>query len=94
MSEEWTRWYPHHYTGCPVRPGQVFRILHKGVSDTRWQVSASITATSENCKDWNTLDTDVVAMGLQYKLGIIRYQLKKPKGVLLLESLLNKEPVV
>ena len=83
---------PLHRVSCSTKAGLPYPV--QGVSDTRWQVSASITATSENCKDWNTLDTDVVAMGLQYKLGIIQYQLKKPKGVLLLESLLNKEPVV
>lgn len=79
--EEFGPWIEHDGTGCPVPNGTIVIARYRGGFD----ICAKVTANGRvaHLNPWVHREGD---------LGIIRYRVKKPRGLTILEGLLENLP--
>ena len=92
MSEEWWPWVKHDGKGCPVENGVIVQIEWWTDGLKEWGIyTIGSTYTRES---WNKADEAYLQlkdMGI-FNCGIIRYRIRKPKGLQILEALLQDLP--
>jgi len=94
--DEWGPWTDHDLSGCPVTNGFIVQIE---IKDTRDVVTVGIAYLGRDysAELWDKLDKACVDI-LQKtgrRLGILRYRIKKPKGMEeLLEMRAEKKDLV
>lgn len=84
MSEEWSEWFLHDGRGCPC-VGQMVQFYLRGNKTGKiWLSGRIVIAGSEGGESWDWRNKHVS--------HIIRYRIRKPKGLTILEGLLENLP--
>ena len=78
MSEQWGPWIEHDGCGCPVPNGTVVHVVY----ESGQEIIASVSANGRP----DCLNPWVWVLGYQ---NIIRYRIRKPRGMIILESILR-----
>jgi len=93
--EEWGPWVSHDQNGCPVPDGTIVELYCVFPPKIKFQGVGKIGIDYTREK-WNDLDRDCKflfnAGAYSYPIGILKYRIKKPKGLTILEGLLVKLP--
>lgn len=83
MSEEWSEWFLHDGRGCPVPIGtMVWRVFEAPLEDGSGIEDISRVEAHE-LDSWS---------GRPFAMQVIRYRIRKPKGLTILEGLLENLP--
>lgn len=87
MSDEWGPWIEHDGRGCPVPTGTVVQGVGRDGSVEVW--AAGMVAIHPNgLRDgWSWRGSH-----FEHPLDVMRYRIRKPRGLLILESLLADLP--
>lgn len=87
--EEWGPWIEHDGLSCPVMPGQICHVVNADGGDEIGTPETDLNACPPGCSTnwiWATLDA------WQWEWRIVRYRIRKPRGLQILETLLNDLP--
>lgn len=79
MGEIWGPWIEHDGKGCPVPNGTIAHC----VWNSRYELVAAVTANGRR-------DLDNPWVWIDDRPNIIRYRIRKPKGLTILESVLRE----
>lgn len=81
MNEEgWGPWIDHDGKGCPVPLGTIVKVIHED------GISSEGPAEGSLCWVWGEIPSED---DTGWYVPIIKYRVKKPKGLIILESLLQ-----
>jgi len=101
MSEEWTNWISHDGKGCPYPVGTIVHaVFLRGTptSPTGESVFPIQCKTGGPSWHYNSLDrkdwSNHPDPSKDKAIPIIRYRVKKPKGLIVLETLLRELPIL
>lgn len=96
MSEEWGPWIEHDGSGCPIKRGELAEIV--------WADGTSVIAfnSGQSAKEagvnkWRPYSGPLFASSWVWseigtKIPVARYRICKPRGLIILESLLQDLP--
>lgn len=103
-NEEWGPWIDHDGKGQPISDGTIYQAELEGKTE-RWRNSGIILSMSGNrviiinvakgqkSWDWSNFNTICFEGSVGRIPKVIRYRVKKPKGLTMLEELLQNLPV-
>lgn len=80
MQEEWGPWVDHDGSGCPVAIGTVVEVVCEDRFGYLMHVVATARAGHHSSWDWRHYPR---------LKRILRYRVKKPRGMVVLEAMLN-----
>jgi len=103
--EEWGPWIEHDGSGCPVPVGTIVKLELEGfVKNGRWNFQegtkvlhtsidkAIVIRAAANNHSWNWDNYGKLTTRNTRVSKVLRYQVKKPKGLVILEKLLQELP--
>lgn len=87
MSEEWGPWIAHNGGGCPVPIGTIVHaVFHCPGWDLRKVPDADDPSIIEIGCDW-VIKPVLVGNGATWDRWIVRYRIRKPKGLTILQRI-------
>lgn len=88
--EEWGEWQEHDGRGCPCRGAFVESVCGDGLAEQHiaGAIGPEPGCINVDCWDW----LDCFLKGAPH-FRIVRYRIRKPRGLTILEDLLEKLPV-
>lgn len=81
MSDEWGPWIEHDGKECPVSNGVFVHVIYRAGIDVMAHVSANGRVVDANPWIWKWCPAD-----------IIRYRIRKPRGLIILQQLVENLP--
>ena len=96
MSEEWGPWTEHDGNGCPVKNGEMIHVIFDDEDEfigvEGWEgISAHGYRCTTGPQSW--LWQDALELGCGDLARVIRYRIRKPRGMAILESILTDLPM-
>lgn len=91
MSGEWGHWIEHDGKGCPVAVGTVVEATFENLAGEVGDEVVTVGAKGGFSWDWSYFGKPPYP-GAKYAERIIRYRLRKPRGLTVLEGLLENLP--
>lgn len=93
MDDQWGPWIEHDLGGCPVQDGQIVEIHCRYDVDLEDQGIVTM-GRDYSTHYWSMADLTAVAWLKKTgeRLGILRYRVRKPRGLTLLENIANGYP--
>jgi len=86
MSEDWGPWIEHDGKGCPCRIGETVQIEgHTGAWGRIVVSTGVITSAGHSHRSW-------IRRHSKHGQQIIRYRIRKPRGLTILEGVLENLP--
>ena len=83
--DEWGPWIEHDGRGCPLQVGTIFQ------GETRVMIHSPEMLTEIGKKVWDEVEEIASERGLN-GYGILRYRIRKPRGLTMLENLITELP--
>ena len=84
MSDEWGPWIEHDGKGCPVKAGMWIDVEYRGKRPDGGRVNRSVV----RAPNWIWPKEG----GLLFAFDVIRYRIRKPRGLTILENLIADLP--